>query len=138
MLNRKSILIGATAALLLCADVASADPTDRNDNRVPAVPASGTAQTGFGNGYNYGYDDGLARHERNAHYRSDTYRAQDASVLSVSLSGIAFGYRDGYWDNDHTWHHWRHSSDYRRYRDQSGSNYHDWRHDRDGHDGWQR
>jgi hypothetical protein len=79
-----------------------------------------------------------ARRGRDAHYRSDMYRAQSVGVVSVNLGGIAFGYRDGYWDNGHAWHNWRRSGDYRKYRDQSGSNYHNWRHDRDGNDGWQR
>jgi hypothetical protein len=135
MLNRKSVLLGAAAVVAIITTSATADPSDRNDNRHPAVSGD---QTGYGNGYNYGYDDGYARHERDAHYRSDVYRGQSAGVLSVSLPGIAIGYRDGYWDNGHAWHHWRHNSDYRRYRDQSGSNYHNWRHDRDGNDGWQR
>ena len=59
------------------------------------------------------------------------------AIISIGLGDIAFGYRDGYWDNSHHWHHWRHSSDYRSYRGQNGSNYHDWNHNRDRDHGWQ-
>jgi hypothetical protein len=65
-----------------------------------------------------------------ARYHSDP-------IISIGFGNIAFGYRDGYWDNDHRWHHWRHSHDYRNYRDHQGSNYHDWNHDRDADHGWQ-
>jgi opacity protein-like surface antigen len=140
MLYGMSILLGATTAVALSASAALADPQDQHDrgNNPPAAVAIDGGQAGYGNGYNYGYDDGYARRGRDAHYRSDMYRTQPAGVLSVNLGGIAFGYRDGYWDNGHTWHNWRRSGDYRKYRDQSGSNYHNWRHDRDGNDGWQR
>ena len=133
-----SLVLGATALIALGASGASADPQYSNDNNRPAV-ASGVGDpghAGYGNGYNYGYDDGYAHRGRDAHYRSDMYRTQP--VISVNMTGIAVGYRDGYWDNGHTWHKWRHSSDYRNYRDQNGRNFHNWRHDRDGGDGWQR
>ena len=65
-------------------------------------------------------------------------RDRGAAVLSIGFGDVAFGYRDGYWDNGHHWHHWRHTRDYRSYRGQNGSNYHDWKHDRDSDNGWQR
>ena len=65
-------------------------------------------------------------------------RNRGASVLAIAFSDIAFGFRDGYWDNGHRWHKWRHSGDYRSYQGQSGSNYHDWNHNRDADHGWQR
>ena len=61
-----------------------------------------------------------------------------SSVISIGFGDVAFGYRDGYWDNNHRWHHWRHNRDYRSYRDRHGSNYHNWNHDRDSDGGWQR
>ncbi len=64
--------------------------------------------------------------------------SRPASSLRSTWNGIAFGYRDGYWDNGHRWHRWHHHSDYRSYRDRNGSNYHDWNHDRDSNNGWQR
>jgi len=69
---------------------------------------------------------------------SDRGRDHGNAVLSIGFGDVAFGYRDGYWDNGHHWHHWRHNRDYRSYRGQNGSNYHDWKHDRDSDNGWQR
>ena len=66
------------------------------------------------------------------------YRDRDNSTISIGLGNIAFGYRDGYWDNDHHWHHWRNHHDYRSYRYSNGANYHNYNHDRDDNDGWRR
>lgn len=137
MLNKTSILLGAAAIFALSAGAASADLSDHS-NAGMSVTVTDPNQQGYGNGYNYGYDDGYARRNRDAHYRSDMYRVQPASAVSVDMNGIAFGYRDGYWDNGHQWHHWRHNSDLRNYREQSGSNFHNWKHNRDGNDGWQQ
>jgi hypothetical protein len=60
------------------------------------------------------------------------------SAVSFSIGNVAFGYRDGYRDNGHTWHKWRNNSDYRSYRDHHGSSYHNWNHTRDANNGWQR
>ena len=57
------------------------------------------------------------------------------SNVVIDLGAVAFGYNDGYWDNGHHWHKWRHRSDYRYYRDH-GQNYHSWNHDRDNDNGW--
>jgi len=65
-------------------------------------------------------------------------RHDRGAVISVGFGDVAFGYRDGYWDNGHQWHSWRHHRDYRSYRNQHGSNYHNWNHDRDSDNGWQR
>lgn len=74
-------------------------------------------------------------------------RIRTALVLSVLASGITLasanaaiharfdignvsaGYRDGYYDNDHHWHHWRNQRDMARYREAHGDMYHAWRHD---------
>jgi hypothetical protein len=74
-------------------------------------------------GNNHGYND---------------YGHRSGSVISVGFGDVAFGYRDGYWDNGHHWHHWRHNRDYQTYRGQDGNNYHDWNHNRDSDNGWQR
>ena len=66
------------------------------------------------------------------------YRHNDIPIISIGFGDVAYGYRDGYWDGGHRWHHWRHNRDYRTYRYQHGSNYHDWNHDRDSDNGWQR
>src|SRR5437773_1636326 len=75
-----------------------------------------------------------------AAYADDSYYGRDraSSTVAVQFGDISMGYRDGYWDNGHRWHHWRHRHDYRGYRDQNGSNYHDMNHDREDNDGWQR
>ncbi len=71
-------------------------------------------------------------------YSNRSDRGRGNPTISIGFGDIAFGYRDGYWDNGHHWHHWRHNRDYRTYRDQDGSNYHDWKHNRDHDHGWQR
>jgi len=68
----------------------------------------------------------------------DNYNHRSSSIISVGFGDVAYGYRDGYWDSGHRWHHWRHHNDYRTYRGQDGNNYHDWNHDRDSDNGWQR
>ena len=60
------------------------------------------------------------------------------AVIAVDFGHVAYGYRDGYWDNDHNWHRWQNDHDYRTYRDQYGNTYHDWNHDRDTNNGWLR
>jgi surface antigen len=62
MLSRTSALF-ATAAILFTS-AACAAPNDRNDANQP----------NYGNGYNYGYDDGVAKRDRNDRYRSEPYR----------------------------------------------------------------
>lgn len=59
-------------------------------------------------------------------------------VVSVGFGNVAFGFRDGYWDNGHRWHHWRNRRDHYRYRGQSGNRYNNYNHDRDSNHGWQR
>jgi surface antigen len=74
----------ATAAIMLGASAANAQPYDRNQpnndqyrngqyNSAPNDRADPN-QPYYGNGYNYGYDDGYARRDRNDRYRSDPYR----------------------------------------------------------------
>lgn len=140
MLNKMNILLAATAAVVLSAGAAFADPYDRHDNAPNfSVSVGDQGQAGYyGNGYNYGYDDGYARRERNARYRAETWRAQPAGLISVDLGGIAFGYRDGYWDNGHTWHRWNSRHEAYAYRNRSDSHYRNRDHDRYDNDGWQR
>lgn len=81
----------AGAAIIFSAGAANADPYDQNrqDNgqynqrdRGDQRDGSGwrdrnnQGQPTYGNGYNYGYDDGYARRERNDRYRSDPYRRE--------------------------------------------------------------
>lgn len=60
------------------------------------------------------------------------------NVISVGFGNVAFGYRDGYWDNAHRWHRWRNAREHRNYRRHYSGGYSDWNHDRDGGDGWRR
>ncbi len=77
----------ATAAVVFGAGAAIADPYDRNDsnsgqydsgwhdrNNSGPNDRADPNQPYYNNGYNYGYDDGYARRERNDRYRSDPYR----------------------------------------------------------------
>jgi hypothetical protein len=58
------------------------------------------------------------------------------TAISVGVSGVAFGYRDGYWDTGHRWHRWSNNREYRNYRKHHAGNYRDFNHDHDGGDGW--
>jgi hypothetical protein len=144
MLNKMNILLAATAVVALSAGAASADPYDHHDNHDNAglsVTVGDPGQSAYyGNGYNYGYDDGYARRERDAHYRAETWHAQqnDGALLSIGFGDIAFGYSDGYWDNGHQWHRWQNSNERRNYRRHHGSNFHNTSHSRQHNDGWQR
>jgi surface antigen len=78
MLNRMSLLL-ASAAILFGAGAANADPYDHNQQNNGQYN-SGSSERGdqsqptYGNGYNYGYDDGAARRDRNDRYRPEPYR----------------------------------------------------------------
>ncbi len=105
----RMILKGAVAALALAGTMLATTGTATADN------------------YNYNY---------NHHYRHH-HGYHDNTALSLVFGNVAYGYNDGYWDNNHSWHRWSNDSEYRNYR-QHGSNYHDWHHDRDRDNGWQR
>lgn len=64
-----------------------------------------------------------------------TPASADRLYLSFSSGDVAFAYRDGWWDRDHRWHHWRDRDEWREYRVRHYPYYSDWDHDRDG-DGW--
>ncbi len=68
----------------------------------------------------------------------DNHDHHDNAAVAVDVNGIAFGYRDGYWDNGHQWHHWENDQASRTYRARTGASYHDWNHDRDHDMGWSR
>lgn len=78
MLNKTSVLLAA-AVVALSAGGASADSNyNRHSGNGAASPANAgdPNQPVYGSGYNYGYDDGYARRERNDRYRADAWRAQ--------------------------------------------------------------
>ena len=61
--------------------------------------------------------------------------ANAAVGISFDIGSVAMGYSDGYYDNDHHWHRWRHHADLEQYRSAHADNYHEWRHnDRHHHD----
>jgi hypothetical protein len=55
--------------------------------------------------------------------------ASAAVGVRFDIGNVAIGYSDGYYDNDHNWHHWAHSADARHYRAAHQDQYHTWRHD---------
>lgn len=60
------------------------------------------------------------------------------TVVSIGFGDVAYGYRDGYWDNGHRWHRWNNDHDYNNYRAHHTGYFRDWNHDRNGGNGWQR
>ncbi len=78
MLNKTSLLLAA-AVVALSAGAASADSNDRvrHDDQGDVTMSDAPNQPIYGSGYNYGYDDGYARRERNDRYRADAWRAQN-------------------------------------------------------------
>ena len=76
MLNKTSLLLAA-AVVALSAGTAVAQDDNRNhhDYRGGSTMTDPNQPT-YGNGYNYGYDDGYARRERDDRFRSDPWHAQ--------------------------------------------------------------
>jgi hypothetical protein len=58
--------------------------------------------------------------------------------VTFSFGDVAYGYQDGYWDNNRRWHKWRNRHEHDSYRDQYRDNYRDGRHDRYRSHGWRR
>lgn len=138
MLNKMSILLAVTAVAALSTSAAIAQPDRRDNGPNLSVTVGDPGQGYYGNGYNYGYDDAMARRDRNDRYRAEAWHAQPAGLIAVDVGGIAFGYADGYWDNGHTWHRWNNRHDQRAYRYRSGSHYYSRDHDHYSNAGWQR
>lgn len=103
-MSKTNSLLLAAAVVALGATTAYADPNDhssdnRNDQQMSDRQMSDqqtadrrmtdrqrsdrqmsdTDHTGYGNGYNYGYDDGYARRDRNDRYRSDVYHTRQSN-----------------------------------------------------------
>ena len=49
-------------------------------------------------------------------------------AITVDFGNVGIGYRNGYMDNDHSWHRWEHRNDYVSYRRNHRHQYHDWNH----------
>ena len=67
-------------------------------------------------------------------YGRDRYN----TAITIGFGDIAVGYRDGFWDSRHNWHRWRHTNDYRTYRDANGSHFHDGYHRHFNENGWEQ
>ncbi|HEY0301329.1 MAG TPA: hypothetical protein VGC36_08365 [Rhizomicrobium sp.] len=63
-------------------------------------------------------------------------RDNGASVL-LGIANIAFGYDDGYWDNNRRWHRWENTRARDNYRTH-GRNYSRGDHTRARNNGWRR
>ena len=61
--------------------------------------------------------------------------ASARSAVSIDLGGVAVGYRDGYYDQNHGYHRWA-RADAMRYRDHYHDHYRDMVHTRDHNRGW--
>ena len=57
-------------------------------------------------------------------------------VVVAPAGGIAFGYRDGYWDRAHAWHRWENRRAAAAWRAENREHYYAYRHDRDREGGW--
>jgi hypothetical protein len=51
-------------------------------------------------------------------------------AVTIGFGDVAIGYRDGYMDNNHSYHRWHRRNDYVSYRSQHRDQYHNWNHDR--------
>jgi surface antigen len=72
MLNKSSLMLAA-AFVALGASNASADPYDHSRSDRNPNMQSNSEQATYANGYNNGYEDGMARHQRNDRYQSTRY-----------------------------------------------------------------
>jgi len=59
-----------------------------------------------------------------------------ASCVVGPAGGVAFGYRDGYWDRDHHWHAWANAEEANQFRTANGGHYYDRPHDAETNGGW--
>lgn len=62
--------------------------------------------------------------------------AQAEVSVTFDAGNIAYGYNDGYWDRNHTWHAWPNAQAQSDYRAHYASHYYDKRHDADKDAGW--
>ena len=59
----------------------------------------------------------------------------DVSV-TFNPGGVAYGYSDGYWDREHSWHRWPNATAAREWREHNRTHYYAYHHDRDHDMGW--
>jgi hypothetical protein len=121
-----ALLLSGTA--LATAGLASAHDYYGNDNY---------SSDYYGND-NYRGDYPGTDNYRGDYYGNDYYGSyRPNGVISFQFGDVATGYRDGYWDNNRSWHHWNNDGDYRTYRYRHANTFRDWNHDRDGNYGWE-
>ncbi len=61
--------------------------------------------------------------------------ASAAVSVGFDFGNVAIGYSDGYYDNGHHWHAWRHHADMQQWQREHADAYHGWRHsDKRHHD----
>jgi len=145
---RTLLLAGAAFALAFTGAAMADDYHNRDHSNTSVSIGFGDVALGYRDGYMDSDQHWHRWHHRNDYrdYRrdhADSYRDRyhtrgDLGVVSLNFSNIAFGYRDGYWDNGHRWHGWSNDREYQAYRSRQDVNFHDWNHDRDGDQGWQR
>ena len=62
--------------------------------------------------------------------------ADTVVVGAGPAGGIAFGYRDGYWDRARAWHRWQNRRAAAAWRAENREHYYAYRHNRDHNGGW--
>ncbi|MGH7015046.1 MAG: hypothetical protein ACREEL_12990 [Stellaceae bacterium] len=62
-------------------------------------------------------------------------RAANVSV-GVDIGGIAFGFSDGYWDQNHQWHPWRNHQQFTEFKRQQPNHYFGHKHTQEKNMGW--
>lgn len=143
----------ATSAMAGAGGVVFGIGQDRDNRHGTAVSVTiNDVAFGYRDGY---WDNGRRWHRWNSDRDYQNYRSHHTGYYrdwnhdrygsdgwardgNFGFNEIAFGYRDGYWDNGHRWHRWSNDRDHRNYRSHYAGGYRDWNHDRDGGDGWKR
>ena len=65
-----------------------------------------------------------------------TASAADVVVTTYNSATVAYGYNDGYWNQNHQWNKWEQPAHREAFRNTKGAEYHDWAHTRDADQGW--
>jgi surface antigen len=95
MLSKLSMLLAATAVIGLTG-AANADDgnhnsrNNQNNQHSPDIGGAPDSAT-YGNGYNFGYDDGYARRQRDNHYRSDPWRGERGANAGYDRGAYYYG-----------------------------------------------
>lgn len=67
---------------------------------------------------------------------SDHGRDHRGTSVSFNFGDVAYGYQDGYWDNNRGWHNWRNDGEREYYRNHHRDNYRSGYHHRYRDQGW--